>query len=967
MIRVTGLSVTVFSLSRIAWPQPASFVSTSVTPPSVINTATSPPLNVVRSAGLELVRTYRLSFSFSRSMTRGPAAWAAGGWYAATVMEIAPMAVRTANTSSLFFMVSSIALDPEHSTRLDLWHSNTAAGDDPTIMMSGILKTLDELSAADLRSIGGKAYNCARLKQAGFPVPDGIVIPKDVSGRELRALPGDPWFDTLPAGTRFAVRSSGIGEDSEGHSFAGVHETRLNVERSGLTEAVVLCRRSAGSDQARAYRDARRLDDDDVAIGVLVQCMVPAVTSGVAFTINPITGADDIVVNAAWGLGEALVSGRVDPDEFTLSKRDADVMSERLGAKNAGTGPTLSHDQLRELGGLLSRIEKHYGAPQDIEWCHDGRQFWIVQARPVTTAPRPNSELRTENLELGTKNLEAGTRNPEWTRANLAEVLPDQMSPQCLDAYETMLNRGQQQFMGRFLAPFDELGPMFKVFNGRMYMNLSQMRRVATLIAAPAADLLRSLGHPEQIRPQDEIPARAPLLEILRCLPDFIRVGSYDIGIERVLRKHEARMREMLARFSRVDPRALPDRELMNAIEQWIESAPAMIQPVFVMSGVLAREAAVRRICNRVGFSYDRLVYPQLAAGARSVSTQQAFDLVALATAARHDTAATAYLLENDGTFADFRTALAGTSFLEKLDRFLDEYGHRGRYESDWALPRMHENPAAVLFAIREQLHAPTGDAKTVSDWQTADANAAWRAFEAHLTWRQRWTILPQVRALIGRLKKQYGWREQVRSDLTRIVRYMRGYHLTLAERFVDRGWLDRRDDYFLLRLGEIAAVIRGVEPGPRLRGIAARRAAELAEQQDVHVPMLMRESELPALMRRTAAAPDGDADVLTGLCVSPGSVNAAVVVMKDPSEFATMKRGAVLVAPATDPSWTPLFTLASGVIVEVGGMLSHASTIAREYGLPALANVKDATRILKTGDHVSLDASGGRVTRRSN
>ena len=835
------------------------------------------------------------------------------------------------------------------------------------------MKTLDELTAADLGSIGGKAYNCARLKQAGFPVPDGIVIPKDVTDSELRELPGDPWFDTVPADTRFAVRSSGIGEDSEGHSFAGVHETQLNVERRGLTEAVVLCRRSAGSDQARAYRDARQLADGDVAIAVLVQCMVPAVTSGVAFTINPVTGADDIVVNAAWGLGEALVSGRVDPDEFTLSKRDSEVMSERLGAKNGRTGPTLSHDQLRELGGLLSRIEQHYGAPQDIEWCHDGRRFWIVQARPVTTAPR--AELRTENLERRTQNAAPGTKHveprttigaeTEWTRANLAEVLPDQMSPQCLDAYETMLNRGQQQFMGRLLAPFDELGPMFKVFNGRMYMNLSQMRRVATLIMAPAADMLRSLGHPEQIRPEDEIPTRAPLREILRCLPDFIRVGSYDVGIERVLRKHEARIREMCGRFSSVDPRTLSDRELMDAIDQWVESAPEAIQPVFVMSGVLARETAVRKLCNRVGFSYDRLVYPQLAAGARSVSTQQAFDLVALATAARHDTGAMAYLVNNDGTFSDFRSALAGTSFLEALDRFLDEYGHRGRYESDWALPRMHENPAAVLFAIREQLHARTQDPKAISDRQTADANAAWRAFEAHLTWWQRWTILPQARALIRRLKKQYGWREQVRSDLTRILRYMRGYHLALAERFVERGWLDRRDDYFLLRLDEIAAVIGGAASGPGLRGIAARRAAELAEQKDLPIPMLMRESELPSLMRRTAAAPDGDADVLTGLCVSPGAVNAEIVVMKDPSEFATMKRGAILVAPATDPSWTPLFTLASGVIVEVGGMLSHASTIAREYGLPALANVKNATRILKTGDRVALDASGGRVTRR--
>ena len=122
----------------------------------------------------------------------------------------------------------------------------------------------------------------------------------------------------------------------------------------------------------------------------------------------------------------------------------------------------------------------------------------------------------------------------------------------------------------------------------------------------------------------------------------------------------------------------------------------------------------------------------------------------------------------------------------------------------------MHENPAAVLFAIREQLHARPQDPKAISDRQTADANAAWRAFEAHLTWWQRWTLLPRARALIRRLKKQYGWREQVRSDLTRILRYMRGYHLALAERFVERGWLDRRDDYFLLRLDEIAAVIGG-------------------------------------------------------------------------------------------------------------------------------------------------------------
>jgi phosphohistidine swiveling domain-containing protein len=837
------------------------------------------------------------------------------------------------------------------------------------------LKTLDQVTADDLRSVGGKTYNCARLKQAGFPVPDGVVVPVDAVDADIRALPADSWFDALPAGARFAVRSSGVGEDSAGHSFAGVHESQLNVERAELAEAVVLCRRSASSTQARAYRDARQLADGDSAIGVLVQRMVPAVTSGVAFTINPITGVDEVVVNAGWGLGDALVSGRVEPDEFTLAKRDGAVLTARLAKNGETAGPTLSPDQLRELRDLSCRIEEHYGAPQDIEWCHDGRQFWIVQSRPVTAAARPNLELRTETLEPGTTNHEPGTTNPEprttsipeteWTRANMAEVLPDQMSPQCLAAYDEMLNRGQRQFMGNLLAPDAQLGPMFKAFRGRMYMNLSQMRRVVSLIGAPAADLLRSLGHPEQIQPQDEIATRAPLREILRCLPDFIRVVSHDVRVAHVLERHETRTRDTIARVSKIDPATLSDREVWGTIERWIEVGPETMQPVFVLSGAMSRETVIRKICNRVGFPYEKLVYPQLAAGARSVSTQQAIDLVASASAARHEPAVTTYLLRNDGTFSDFRQALAGTAFLDRFDRFLDRYGHRGRYESDWAIPRLHEHPAPALFAIREQLRGTSPDLKAVAERQTADAAAAWRGFEARLTWWQKLTVLPMVRALLRRLKKQYGWREQVRSDLTRTVRYMRTYHLVLADRFVERDWLDRRDDYFLLLLDEIAAVIRGERPGAGLRQIAAKRAAELAEQKNLEMPMLMRESELPALLRRSRVTSDSGADMLTGLCVSPGAVEAEVVVMKDPGEFATMKRGAILVAPATDPSWTPLFTLSAGVIVEVGGMLSHASTIAREYGLPALANVKNATRILRTGDKVFLDASGGRVLRR--
>ena len=818
-------------------------------------------------------------------------------------------------------------------------------------------KRLDELTAADLDRVGGKAFNCGRLKQAGLPVPDGIVVPSDASDQAVSALPRDPWLAAMPPERRFAVRSSGLGEDSAGHSFAGIHETHLDVAPEQVVEAVLVCRRSAESEQSRAYRRARGLDGE-ARIGILIQLMVPAIVSGVAFTVNPITGADELVINAAPGLGEDLVSGRVDPDEYRIAKADRALLSSRLGSRTDATGAALlSAAQIEALAMLLMRIEALYGAPQDVEWCHDGREFWIVQSRPVTAAPATiinqpsNQQSATSNQQL-----------IEWTRANLAEVLPDQLSPMALDLYERILEDGERAFFGAMMAPASELGPIVKSFHGRLYFNLAQLRHVTDTVGAAFADTLRSLGHAEQIRPEDEIARRPRLGQVLRAVPDFARLIWRDINIKKIFARNEQSADTAVARLSAVDPRTLSDEEIWATFGWWETLIPDTLTAVFIMSAVQRREDILRKVCRRVGFPYDRLVFPQLAAGERSVSSQQAFDLVALAGVARGEPAVARYLRDNDGSFADFRRALSGTAFLRQFEQFLSRYGHRGHYESDWALPRLRENPAPLLFAIRGQLDDPAQDPEETAARQEAEATAAWREFEATLTPWQRWTLLPRVRSTVARVKQQYVWREKVRSDLTRVVAGLRVWHLALADRFVERGWIDRRDDYFLLKLDEVGRAVAEPAFGGQLRDIALGRAAQLAAERDLAMPLFMRERDLEALLR-PAAAPDSDGGgELSGLCVSPGSVEAEVVVMRDPSEFARMKRGAILVAPATDPSWTPLFTLAAGVIVEVGGMLSHASTIAREYGLPALANVKNATRVLQTGTRVRLDASGGRV-----
>src|SRR6266566_6628058 len=218
--------------------------------------------------------------------------------------------------------------------------------------MTGSMVSLDRITRADEPRSGAKAYNCARLKQAGFPVPDGLVVLSTATGADLAALETNPWFDSLPSDASFAVRSSGIGEDGDSQSFAGIHETRLNVGRADLRAAIESCRASGRSAQALDYRRAKGISTGASQMAVLIQRMIQPVAAGVAFTINPVTGADrELVINSSWGLGEALVSGQLDPDEFVVGKCDGELLWSRIGEKTTAghsSSSSLTPNQIRE-------------------------------------------------------------------------------------------------------------------------------------------------------------------------------------------------------------------------------------------------------------------------------------------------------------------------------------------------------------------------------------------------------------------------------------------------------------------------------------------------------------------------------------------------------------------------------------------------------------------------------------------
>lgn len=805
-----------------------------------------------------------------------------------------------------------------------------------------VARILDDITTSEATRAGGKAFNCARLKQAGIPVPDGIVLTTDAMGASLHMPELHEWLAALPKNTTLAVRSSGVDEDGAGHSFAGIHETTLNVEPANLSAAVKSCWASVMSPQAVAYRRALGLDAHNPKTAVLIQRMIDPVVSGVAFTINPITGdRNEVLVNSAPGLGDALVSGLIQPDEFRIEKSTGQV----IFSQPVGATPTLTNQQLRELTLMLRTIEDLYGSPQDVEWCYDGTQFWVVQSRPVT----------------GAKTI----KDIEWTRANIREVLPDLPTPMTVYSIADAIEEAERKFYGRYLAPVEELGRMARVFYGRIYFNVEQIRYTCRMSGTAVGDILRSLGHEGDIAPQDEIAQRPSTREFISLFPDLVNMLVRQLAVARLANRQFTRTGQVVKRLQSMEFGQLPDTELWAENRKWKQELIDELQLVFTLAGVSIYEKPLRTICNRAGISYERLAHTHLAAGDKSVSSSQGFDILRLAHIARNETSARNYFEAAGTSFDDYCQALEGTGFMRSFQDFLKLYGHRGPYESDIAIPKYAEDPSAVLFAIQSHVQAAEfTDPEALIRRQNDEAAKAWIEFSSKLNLWRRLTLLPQARWLLRRIKQFYLWRELARSEMVRVAFQIRRIHLELAKRFVERNWISNRDDYFSLTVEEIDHVMEGRTDGAALASIAARRKTEWKRLAQIEMPLLMRESQLSAIIRRFNMPPPNPvaASQFKGLCISAGYVEGEVIVMRDPGDFARMKRGAILVTTATDPSWTPLFTLASGVIVEVGGMLSHASTVAREYGLPGLANIRHATKIFKDGDRIRLDATNGTV-----
>ena len=825
-----------------------------------------------------------------------------------------------------------------------------------------------------LEDLGGKGESLAKLAAAGFAVPDGFhittaayraVVDSHHLGPQIarECAVGESDSQALPAAAArlrelftshpvpaavaneikagyarlgsppVAVRSSATAEDLPDASFAGQQESFLNVTGlDHLMMSVQRCWASLWTERAIRYRSRHGIDHSSVWLAVVVQRMVEADAAGVMLTADPITGDTSVIeINAAWGLGEAVVSGLVTADRFTVDRNSGRLLRSEIKPKTtmtvstAGgateqpvpmrrqTEPSLTQAQASELAAVGTKITDLYGRPMDVEWCRAGEQFFVLQARPITALSPPDPWNDSRNGDF------------LWTNTNVGEAIPDVMTPATWSMVQVFLHDAMATAS---IPPFVGYGRI----GGRIYLNVSVMKTLSGAFGVPEKRF-RDLTEEVFGRLADDLeipPVQAPRLAILRgVLPMAIHV----LGEAR-------RDKKILNSYLANHPRRCEQRRAQIAV---ITSAEELAQ---LWTDVLDPEF------NRVSWMLSAATR---SSGASFVTTRKRLQRLVGDGAAN---ALTAGLGAQAGQLASLGL-LDGLDQLSRaeIDRetFNQRYGHRGPHEFEISTPRPAEDPqwidqqlaAGAAVGYRDLLAA-----------QQAARDGAWAELEKRHAWHAR--VLHRQLAHWAEISRD---REHARTEVIRYFWVLRAYALKAGE----LTGLD--EDIFFLESPEIVRALQRETISPRL--IAERRAAYLAYCSLPKYPALIRGPFDPY---RWAADPHRRIDryvpstkalssaTITGFPGSSGIVEAPVRVLADAAEGTAFRSGEVLVTAVTNVGWTPLFPRAAAVITDVGAPLSHAAIVARELGIPAVVGCGDATMRLNTGDRVRVDGTAGTV-----
>ncbi|MFI6780204.1 PEP/pyruvate-binding domain-containing protein [Micromonospora sp. NPDC050276] len=794
---------------------------------------------------------------------------------------------------------------------------------------------LSEVTAAMTDLVGGKAAGLGELIRRGEQVPDGFCVTTEA--HRLGVIPTAEVVDAyerLGAGP-VAVRSSATAEDLPDASFAGQQDTVLNVTgNTELIAAIEKCWDSLHSDRATAYRDAREIDHRTVRMAVVVQRMVTPVVAGVLFTANPLTGRrDEMAVDAAAGLGTTVVDGAATVDHYVLDEVTRD---------DAGCLTSAQLDRLRATG---ERLQTHFGRPQDVEWAIDADDvLWLLQSRPITSLfplpPPTDKPLPRVYLEFG------------HVQGMLQPVTP----------------MGMSTLRRQIAAMLAALGVRVEIVDigGRLYGDLTDLardrssrKRLVKLLAVDfgprAQAVMQHVLADPRFAPSSGGTRRdgGPGAASLRT------AGRAVVGILRALARPEAariRMFEAIEQLrvrsaAPADLRTTADRlRFVQKVEDADDSADAIMWPI--VAGMLAAALPTALLKGVAG---PDEIHAVLGGMPHNVTIEMDLALWRLAQGAGDHRQ---LLLDTPPAELAARY-LRGTLPDIGMAAFLDAYGHRGAAEVDLGVPRWAEDPTPVFAAVANYLRVTDPGQGPDQRFQRAAAAAEHALRELTTRARRRRPVRGTLAGfLLRRARSLAGLREAGKFAGLYPLREARRQLLLIGADLHGSGLLDQPDDIMFLTLDEVHTV---VHQGVDLRGtVTARRAVHRRElrRRTAPVALLSDGTDVETILPAVPAS-DG---TLAGVGASAGRVTGPARVVHDPGT-AHVEPGDVLVAATTDPGWTPLFLTAAALVTETGAIMAHGPTVAREYGIPAVICVPDATRTISTGQLVTVDGNAGTIT----
>lgn len=859
-----------------------------------------------------------------------------------------------------------------------------------------------DAAIAGAEVVGGKGANLGRLDQYGFPVPPGGVLTADAYRlfmgtpelRQLTAACADLPTDALiaPEGaerltrlrqaieatplsepvltdvrtflresglthTPMAIRSSATAEDSAAASFAGIHQSFLGLTgEAEVLQGVARCYASLWTPQAVTYRRRMGIPDDAVACAVVLCAMIrepgheAPKMAGVAFTCDPRTGRRDVVtINAAPGLGEGVVSGHLNPEEIQVAVAP---LSLSIKLRQGRPEQVMTDAQALELARLTLRVFAALGDeqdPQDIEWAHDGERFWLVQARPVTRLLRWTFPAIAQTPLI-------------WSNANTKDNYPGVMSP----LNWSFVNQGIDQLLW---APFRAAGyealagiELMRRFAGRPYFNLSAVQWVAfdAMGMLPAETNATVGGH----QPEIPVPAGSPMhgpagrrrqrgrLRLALSLRSFQKRFTADVTTFRMM----ARRATEIDLTSKSNPQLM---ELVIAARKQF----ALFGPRFQLCNVAVSplQTMLEGMLERRLPGRGRATSAALMSGSGEVtSAEHGYRLFDLAAAARQDSTAREFLSNLPDQPDAWQQLPDGSPFRVELERFLAEFGHRGIYEGEVANPRWSEDPTYILQQVQALLTA--GELRQPQ----AAAQATRAAAEAEVA-RLPFIWRPVVRWLAGKVRETYALREAAKSTIAALWVPIRRIILEVGRRLAAEGHLANAGDIFYLSYYDLQLYLTGEWSGKGARALVADRRTQGARWAAEAPPDVIQIAPDGSQVVQASVLPSSSSSkVLRGIGVATGTATGRARVIRHPAEGHQLQPGEVLVAPSTDPAWTPIFLRAAAVVTEVGGYLSHGAIVAREYGIPAVANLPGLMSQILSGEEVLINGDSGEVTKLS-